>query len=309
MKKLITVLILSISLIMCTALIASADDSENPLNLKMTKCTSDSMTFTWDKTTSYNGQAINNWVLLAYDLENFDGEFDANDFDATTVVKGTANTAGLGGLKAGRIYIVTLVPDTIDLVSATEANTTPIKMKTGNFVVSPKTNTSVTFDANVPAYASGVQIQLYKYSSSTALSKKTYKSTFSVKANTAYKYRARAYYKNETLGKTFYGSWSSYRYFDNPSLTYTKVKGGAKIKAKGVSGVKNYKVYVSTSSSKKGSYTTTITPKSGKYLTKKITRIGSSTMKKGKTYYVKVYPIMKNGKTSDVYSKFSFKRS
>lgn len=254
---------------------------------------------------------------MAYDIEKVAdiNNFDGTNFDSNTVVAGTKHTAGIGGLKKGKIYIVFLVPTFSDevtppnnIISLADAETTPAKLTTSKFVVDPITSTSVKFDAVVPTYADGVQIKLYTYSGSVVSTKK-YTSTFSVGKNKAYKYKARAYVKNETTGKTYYGPWSSYRYFDNPAITYTKVKGGAKIKVKGVSGVKKYKVYVSTSSSKKGSYTTTITPKSGKYLTKKITKIGKSTMKKGKKYYVKVYPIMKNDKTSDIYSKFSFKRS
>ncbi|MCR5271921.1 MAG: hypothetical protein K6E13_02945 [Lachnospiraceae bacterium] len=190
-------------------------------------------------------------------------------------------------------------------------NTTPKKISTSDFDIDSVYSTlkKVSFFTNKDSDMTGTQLQLYKGKKKVKTLK--YSSTSSesvkIKTNAVYKYRVRAYYTNTNTQKTYYGPWSSYKYFDCPSLTYSRSSRYVKVKLKKVSNVKSYTIYVSTkySSGYKKFKTVTVS----KTKTVKINKYNKKALKKGKTYYVKIVPNIKKGsKTvkSPTYSSLSF---
>ncbi len=199
-------------------------------------------------------------------------------------------------------------------VGYTYINTTPASMAKSSFGLSGVYSNSAFIQTATPQYASGCQAEIRTVSGNKVKSSNTfysYSSAMSIAKNTAYMYRVRAYYKNPSTGKTCYGAWSSLRYFDNVygKISSSSKKKGCKLKLKGVAGVTKYKIYVSTSSKSKGKYTKAVSPKKGKYTTYSITKMGKSKLKKKKTYYVTIVPVIKQGgklHNSEVYGHSSF---
>lgn len=115
-------------------------------------------------------------------------------------------------------------------------------------------------------------------------------SRFTVKRNTAYKYRCRFYktYGNERI----YSDWSGNRYFVYQTVSGTKYSNRIKVGWKKVSGAKSYTVSVSTK--EKGGYKKVKTL-SSKSTSLTIRKFGKNKIKKGKSYYVKVVANLKDG--------------
>lgn len=183
-------------------------------------------------------------------------------------------------------------------------NTTPKKLsksKLGIFNLSSK-NKTCDFEVLFDNKMSGFQLKVYRgddtiktfnvensyYTEDLGKSGK-----LSYKKNKIYRYRARQYYLNS---KKYYGAWSAYRYFVDPSadITYSSDVKGAKLTLKKVSGVKNYVVSVSTQYDKGYKKTKTITV-SDKKKTVLINKIGDKKMKANTTYYIRVTPMIKVG--------------
>ena len=188
-------------------------------------------------------------------------------------------------------------------------NTTPVKYTTKqfssyNFYSSSK---KVDFVVSKAAGSTGTKLEIYQLSNGkkkkTLTSKGTYFDAFKFASNTAYKYRVRSYYTNDTTKKTYYGSWSSYRYFAAPTISgsYTTAAKGINVTLKKGSGIIKYKVQVSAK--KNSGFKTVKTIKVGKKskYTYKITKCSGKKLKKGKTYYIRVIPVLKGNKSSDAY--------
>lgn len=192
-------------------------------------------------------------------------------------------------------------------------NTTPNSISSKNFGITSVLSYTkkVQVGANVPAGATGVEVECYQGSKRVwkdTISSSTYPYTYYQKysTNKVYKYRARAYYKNYSTNRTYYGAPTGWKYFTVP---YAKMK--SKSSAKGVSvtlkrtpGVKYYKVYISKkqNSGYKRVKTVKVTKKS-KY-SFRITK----NYKKRKTNYIRVVPYITVGNKlvkSDIYSQGS----
>lgn len=135
-------------------------------------------------------------------------------------------------------------------------NTTPATIAKSKFGVYSGSLSSkkVDFAVNRPADMTGCQIQVFKGK------KRVFKDTFSVYSDymkfaygKVYKYRVRTYYTNSDQGRTYYGSWSEYRYFATPKVSAKHKIGSRKTKVtiNKMSGIKYYRVATAKSSTSK----------------------------------------------------------
>lgn len=178
-----------------------------------------------------------------------------------------------------------------------EVNTTPASISKKNFALdSIYQDGKVEFKVNKPAYATKVQLEVYN-AKNKRIAKKTmsnYSGKIKVSNGMAYKYRVRSYYKNKEKGKTYYGKWSSYRYFGNANVRVKSAKRAVKVSIKKGTGFSSYTVYIST---KPNSYKKAKTIKVGKksQYNATIKKYGKKKIKSGTYYYVKVVPKVKFG--------------
>ncbi len=271
--------------------VATAPDAAQMGQLTLAEATASSLTITWAPcpgATSYNV---------------YDG--------STNVLLGTVTNSTFvrNSLAPGNAYSIKVVPvrtteagyaafDSYRILSNvyTKPNK-PVKPSTANFGLS-----SIYYNINVAYFgatdpsksANGYEIEVYTMKGN----KKVFTATssnnrFSVKRNTAYKYRCRFYatYGNEKI----YGDWSGYRYFVYQTVSGKKYSNRIKMSWKKVANAKNYTVSISTK--EKGGYKKVKTL-SSKSTSLTIRKCGKSKIKKNKTYYVKVVANLKDGKKS-----------
>ncbi len=299
MKRILATLVFVFALVMAFQVSPKADPA-----VTMTDCTKTTVTIKWNppaqNVTKYTIKRSDGSVIgsvgaatTSVTIENY-----PEDYTATVRVY-YDYTSG------GRTY-------TDYYLGYTYINTKPTKISKDNFGIDNIYSSSKKMDFLI---ARGnidyrTEFKIYKYSSGdykavkTMSDKGSYSDTFEYSQNQIYRYKVRQYYVNSTNGKTYYSDWSDYRYFDCAGITYkTKsTKKGLYCTFKKVSGVKDYTIYVAKS--KDGTYKKTKTVKNAK-TTYHLTKIGKDTMKKGKTYYVKVVPNLKKGK-SDTFSTTNF---
>lgn len=149
-----------------------------------------------------------------------------------------------------------------------------------------------------------------KYSKSTTVTKSySYNGTstpyMSYKQNKYLKYRVRAFVDTDNGRK--YGQWSDYRAFCEMNVKYTRSSKKINFKWSKINGTGKIRTQVST---KKSSGYKTFKTLSGS--TKKVTvnKYGKSSLKKNKSYYFKIVPLVKiNGKyvASDYYGQQKIK--
>lgn len=121
--------------------------------------------------------------------------------------------------------------------------------------------------------------------------------------NVMYQYRMRAYVMT-TDNQKVYGNWSDYRYVINPAGSkYIAKNKKIQLKWGKLQGVSKIKVQIA--SSKNGKYKT-CKMISGKKKNYTVTKYGKKSLKKNKTYYVKVIFQTKEGE-SDVYNSSSIR--
>lgn len=271
--------------------VATAPDAAQMGQLTLAEATASSLTITWAPcpgATSYNV---------------YDG--------STNALLGTVTNSTFvrNSLAPGNAYSIKVVPvrttdggfaayDSYRILSNvyTKPNK-PVTPSTANFGL-----TSIYYNINVAYFgatdpsksANGYEIEVYTMKGN----KKVFTATssnnrFSVKRNTAYKYRCRFYatYGNERI----YGDWSGNRYFVYQTVSGKKYSNRIKMSWKKVANAKNYTVSISTK--EKGGYKKVKTLGS-KSTSLTIRKCGKSKIKKNKTYYVKVVANLKDGKKS-----------
>lgn len=183
----------------------------------------------------------------------------------------------------------------------------PAKPSTSDFYVSIPSTTSKTASflaVDVSRQAAGYEVEVYKVKGGKKVATlsatnggRTNSMSFS--KNTPYKYRVRYYVVNN--GQNTYGEWSGYRYFYRQSVTgkkkWSTASKNAKVTLKWskVTGATGYTVSVSTSKNGKFKKVKTL-GKNSKGFT--ITKIGKKKLQKNKSYYIKVEPKVKDGKTN-----------
>ena len=187
----------------------------------------------------------------------------------------------------------------------TRVNTLPVQVNKSKICIYSFYNGSSPCVYMKHTYASikpdGVQFQVRKYDGTLVYTKKASTSTyFNLKTNAGFKYRARFYYKNYNNGVTYFGPWSGYKFFDNPTVSGTAYNSKKiKITLKKATGVKSFKIYISgTNSNYSLAKTVKVTSKTS--YTTYLTKCKGSSLKRGKKYYFKIVPIMKNGVQSEI---------
>lgn len=274
-------------------------------NLKTTSTTS-TITFKWDSVITEPGYTVDQWYLC---LSN-NGQPDAKITQGNSYVNSlTIENIPETGAYFGKVYLICTAKGPDGILRPYNFTPTPIAVftkysKKDFYVYSQDGGKTFKVYYKPSEYATGAMVEI-RTVGGTHVKTIDANDSFTLSSNKAYKFRIKPYAK--TLEDTEeFGSWSSYRYVDKVSATFylSTSYNGCKIKLKGLSNVK-YKIYVSTSSSNLGTLTKTVTPKSGKYVTYTINKKGSSSMKKGKTYYVNIIPYIK-GYKSDLYGYKSF---
>ncbi len=161
---------------------------------------------------------------------------------------------------------------------------------------------------------SGFEVQMVnaggsKYSKSTTATKSySYNGTTAslpYKQNKYLKYRVRAFVDTDNGRK--YGSWSDYRAFCEMNVKYTRGSKKINFKWSKINGTGKIRTQVST---KKSSGYKTFKTLSGSTKNVTVNKYGKSSLKKNKSYYFKIVPLVKiNGKyvASDYYGQQKIK--
>lgn len=268
--------------------VVTAPDAAQMGELTLAEATTTSLTITWAPcpgATSYQIFDESTKALLATVTDSTyvrSGLAPENAY-ATRVVPVRTSDTGYAAFSSSRI-----------LSNACTRPNKPVTPSTANFGLS-----NIYYNINVAYFgatdpsksANGYEIEVYTLKGN----KKVFTASgnnnrFTVKRNTAYKYRCRFYttYGNERI----YGDWSGNRYFVYQTVSGTKYSNRIKVAWKKVSGAKSYTVSVSTK--EKGGYKKVKTL-SSKSTSLTIRKFGKNKIKKGKTYYVKVVANLKDG--------------
>lgn len=264
---------------------------------KMTSCTSDTFTLEW-----------------SYPADSFIiKDADGNESDVIKDNKCRIDAVA-GYISVFSLYYIDSDGQIKDTGLYSYVNTKPVKCLRKEFGVESLNSSYVNIGFAKDSTISGAELEVTDIATGT---KKKYTSSTGsflhvpCKTNKAYKIRIRSYYINRSNREKYYSSWSSYNGYNNLTVPYYQINTtGVGIKLRGIKGVKEYKIYVSPSG-KKGTYklSRTCKPAAGKTVSYKISKIGSSSMKFGRKYYVQIIPVIDCGKTnvkSQITSDFSF---
>lgn len=302
-----TAILLAFTTLLLLPLPVFAKDSQ----VTMTECSATSFTIAWEKPTiegeiqKYRIYDAGEDAYLDYDLNS----------DCVGVTFSDLSKGYVGRLRVDYEYMDALDILSEDSLGYVYVNTTPVKMSVNHFGIDSISDTknALSFCVAKPNRMTGTQIALYKGSKkiTTLKFKGAYSEFAEFKNDTVYKYRARTYYKNPSNGETYYGAWSSYRYFDSPTVTgtYQQDTPGCRLKLKKVTGVESYSILVSTKESTGYRETATVTVDSGKTQTIDVAKIGKKKMKKKVTYYIRIIPNIKVGDgtaASDIFTTLYF---
>ena len=287
MKKSLKLTVFSLFAIFAMCIFVKVPTEAANVSLKVG---TDSFTISWDKPS-----VSSSYTFVGYLIK------DDNDKTIWTSQNYNSNSAtfkpGKGYVGYLRVYYVERSNSTGNAysywINSSYVNTAPVGMSSKNIGIRSVLGyiKEISLVANKPANATGVQFECYKGSKRAWIDNST--SYHPYKENTVYKYRARAYYKNSSSGKTYYGSWSGLKYFTFPSGTAKSkyYQKGFTLSLKRTPGVKYYKVYVAKSEKGKYRKVKTIRLTSKKKYTVRVTK----NYKKGATNYFKIVPYIKVG--------------
>lgn len=261
------------------------------------------LTFTWNACTGATSYVV----------------YDYSNKQVLTTVPAATTTYTRTGLVPGSSYGIVVEPvrtsasgfaastNVSALYNVYTSKNAPGKPSTSDFTLSIPSVSSKTVSflaADLSRQADGYEVEVYKVKGgkkvkTLSASNGVRTNSMSFSKNTPYKYRVRYYVVND--GKNTYGEWSGFRYFHRQSVSGKKKWNTASKNAKvkltwsKVTGATGYSVYVSTS--KNGKYKKVKTlGKNSKGFT--ITKIGKKKLQKNKSYYIKVEPKVKDGKTT-----------
>lgn len=297
-------------LLLAAVIIVSPKDAKAAGKVWMSGFNDKNITVQWSPQ-SFNGYTINGCYLEEAATGRMVWAGDANATQATL-------TASKGYSGRVRLYYKVTSNYTGNtsnyFIDSVYVNTTPADVTKNNFGITDAYANikKVAFAVNKPDTATGVQLEVYNAKNKRVLSK-TARSmgyeTMNVSKDMAYKYRARYYYTNDSNNQTYYGRWSTYRYFTMPSISgkTTNKKKGIKVVLKKGTGIKQYTVYVSKDQKSGFKKAKTIKVSKKKTYSFQLTKYGKKKMKKG-TYYVKVVPKVSFGNktySSDVFTTAS----
>ena len=271
-------------------------------NLRQTKATKNSISMTWDAVAG-----ASSYKILIFE-----------NYDYKTVATSKTNSVTIKGLDASSNieYYVAAVKN-VNGYEAVGDRSESVDMKTVPKKVTRVAITDLYDNIKVCYYgwtscenADGYQYEITslngkkKYYKATTTSTSARLTTYPVGAFT--KARVRAYV--EINGKKTYGPWSDYNYNAcSKDVTARRSKNGKKItlKWKKVSGVSEYRIYISTKEKKGYKKVATVSSKKSSYT---ITKYNKKNLKKGQKYYVQLRYVGKNGKKKVVSKIYSYVR-
>lgn len=271
-------------------------------NLRQTKATKNSISMTWDAVAG-----ASSYKILIFE-----------NYDYKTVATSKTNSVTIKGLDASSNieYYVAAVKN-VNGYEAVGDRSESVDMKTVPKKVTRVAITDLYDNIKVCYYgwtscenADGYQYEITslkgkkKYYKATTTSTSARLTTYPVGAFT--KARVRAYV--EINGKKTYGPWSNYDYNAcSKDVTARRSKNGKKItlKWKKVSGVSEYRIYISTKEKKGYKKVATVSSKKSSYT---ITKYNKKNLKKGQKYYVQLRYVGKNGKKKVVSNIYSYVR-
>ena len=271
-------------------------------NLRQTKATKNSISMTWDAVAG-----ASSYKILIFE-----------NYDYKTVATSKTNSVTIKGLDASSNieYYVAAVKN-VNGYEAVGNRSKSVDMKTVPKKVTRIAITDLYDNIKVCYYgwtscenADGYQYEITslngkkKYYKATTTSTSARLTTYPVGAFT--KARVRAYV--EINGKKTYGPWSDYNYNAcSKDVTARRSKNGKKItlKWKKVSGVSEYRIYISTKEKKGYKKVATVSSKKSSYT---ITKYNKKNLKKGQKYYVQLRYVGKNGKKKVVSKIYSYVR-
>ena len=271
-------------------------------NLKQTKATKNSISMTWDAVAG-----ASSYKILIFE-----------NYDYKTVATSKTNSVTIKGLDASSNieYYVAAVKN-VNGYEAVGDRSKSVDMKTVPKKVTRVAIKDLYDNIKVCYYgwtscenADGYQYEITslkgkkKYYKATTTSTSARLTTYPVGAFT--KARVRAYV--EINGKKTYGPWSNYDYNAcSKDVTARRSKNGKKItlKWKKVSGVSEYRIYISTKEKKGYKKVATVSSKKSSYT---ITKYNKKNLKKGQKYYVQLRYVGKNGKKKVVSNIYSYVR-
>lgn len=260
-------------------------------------CTSNSFTISWDKPSvpSY-------YTFKAYQIANSSGEVLVEIPDANKLTY-TFNNLSTGiHEKLSVYYRYTYYGSSRSYyMGYTDVCTNPSATDIQEMYTSGKNYATLNMKGYLADKATGLQFEVKNLANGTkSLLEKDYYSSASktLALNTGYTVRVRAYVKNSTDGKKYYGSWSkSYPVAiagfsgkaNNKSAGFTlTLKRGSKIK--------KYVIYTSAKRDSGYSKAATVTV-TGKTKTVRITKSGGKRIPARRTRYIRVVPYVVVGKT------------
>lgn len=273
-----------------------------PTDLKQTAATKNSVTLSWTAVPGATGYEI-------YRLNE--------SYNWDKIATSNTNSVKLTGLKAssGFKYSVASVKNvqTCSVVGnrtdSVVGKTTPSKVKNIDMTYFWGSLKECEYEWTSVNNADGYQYEVRKATGKKVYDKKatifSYTYFKPYPQGTFIKARVRAYIT--VNGKKVYGSWSDYTYSGvSKSVTAKRSKNGKKIYLnwKKVSGVSEYRIYISTSPDKGFKKVATVSSKKAAKYT--ITKYNKKNLKKGKKYYVRLRYVSKVGnkkKVGTVYSQ------
>lgn len=263
----------------------------------MKGCSDHSITVEWTQQNNPNYQ-VNGYSIKDHDTGNILWTGTKDQTKAT--IKQDKGYTGEWELLSNRTYIQGGY--TLDAhVDYAYVNTTPSDMTKKDFGIVKwmENKKKIRFDVNTPEGQSGVQLEVYNAKNKRIVVKDSGNlagEEMKVLLNSAYKYRTRCYYVNDSMNQTYYGNWSN-RYFAMPSITAKKstAKKGVGITLKKGTGISKYTVYISPKYNTGYKKAKTIKVSKKKTYSLYIKKYGKKRVKKG-TYFVKVVPTIKDGK-------------
>lgn len=268
--------------------VTTAPNNVDGSSIKLTDASTTSMTLAWDVPTGANYYNIKYWIA------------GANEDTASTVSSNT-NSVNITGLQKNTQYHVKVYPYRVSAAGYQAGYGYGYGYKPYLSVLPSKItdveNTKFYTNINVAyfgwdnsASADGYQYYIYNNSnkkilSGTISSNSLRVDSSKIKKNQFYRIKVRGYVELAN-NKVKYGSWSNLTYFaEAPHQKVSLKQSGKNIKASWnkVAGATNYTVYISNKPNsgfkKVGTVTKTSTT---------IKKYGKSSLKSGKTYYVRV---------------------
>lgn len=255
-------------------------------NVKQTGCTTNSITVSWTGPTTTNGETITNCIVKT-----------ADDLYSTTVnaYAGTA-TLNVSSNYVGYIRIYTYYKTSYGsenyAYNSTYCNTVPTAPGKNSFALSGvySYSSKVAFASARNNSSHKTQIQLYKGNKLyKTFNFSSYSDSIPVTKGASYQYRARFYYVNDSLGKTYCSKWSPWRGFamcKDVKIRSKSNKKGYTLTMKKASGVTKYVVKTSKNSDSGYKKSKTFKAKSKKSYTISVTKNYS----KKKYNYIQIQP-------------------